>query len=91
MYQIITHSKVTGRDIPALSNDVWRTIEKHIERKLLVSPITFSKPLTNELKQLRSLRIGEYRVIFDIKDTVITILTIAHRRNCYDVAKERLH
>jgi mRNA interferase RelE/StbE len=91
MYQIIVHPKVIERDIPALSADIWRNIEKQIQRKLLFSPVSFSKPLTYELKQLRSLRIGDYRVIFDIKDTVITIIAISHRKNCYDIATERVH
>lgn len=41
------------------------------------------KALTGELKGLYRLQIGDYRVIFDMEDYVITIISILHRKDSY--------
>lgn len=49
--------------------------------------IELGKPLRNFLKNLRSLHVGDYRVIYTIKeeDKKIIIIKIGHRRNVYSV------
>ena len=44
------------------------------------------KPLTAVLAGLRSLRIGEYRAIYEIKNSelLILVIKIGHRKNAYD-------
>jgi mRNA interferase RelE/StbE len=44
------------------------------------------KPLTGNLTGLWSLRIGDYRTIYQIKhnELIILILKIGHRKNVYD-------
>ncbi|MDR0774278.1 MAG: type II toxin-antitoxin system mRNA interferase toxin, RelE/StbE family [Rickettsia sp.] len=44
----------------------------------------FGKPLKHSFKGCRSLRIGDYRVIYQIVDTAINILVIQHRKDCYN-------
>ena len=44
---------------------------------------TIGKPLVGPLKGKWSLRIGDYRVIYEIGKTVVVILTINHRREVY--------
>ncbi|MBI2483932.1 type II toxin-antitoxin system RelE/ParE family toxin [Candidatus Uhrbacteria bacterium] len=63
-------------------------VQKRIIRKLEFfceqeDPLEFCEPLASaELGSYR-FRIGDYRVIFDIIDTRIDILTIGHRRDIY--------
>lgn len=44
------------------------------------------KQLTGTLKGLRSLRIGDYRVIYkkEIENLIILILAVGHRKNIYN-------
>ena len=44
------------------------------------------KPLTAVLAGLRSLRIGDYRAIYEIKNSelLILVIKIGHRKNAYD-------
>lgn len=44
------------------------------------------KPLTGPLTGLWSLRIGDYRAIYQIKDKelLVLVLKISHRKNIYD-------
>lgn len=63
-------------------------IQDRIVKKLAffistVNPLDFAEPLTHhEIGQYR-FRIGDYRVIFDVEDDTIVILTLGHRREIY--------
>lgn len=46
-------------------------------------------PFTKDIKHLKNIdafgyRIGDYRIIFEIKGHIINILKIGHRKNIYD-------
>ncbi len=84
MYKIIYSNKVVENDIPKLSQPIKIKIKNTIELKLLIDPIKFGKPLRYSLKGCRSLRVGDYRIIYQIQDFKIYILVIQHRKNCYD-------
>ncbi len=60
-----------------------RRIKKSIEEKLTTHPEIFGKPLRFSLKGHRSLRVGDYRVIFRIDKAIVSILIIAHRSVVY--------
>lgn len=83
MYKLIYSDAVVDRDIPKLSAPVKSLIRSTIEKKLLTHPVKFGKPLRYSLKGCRSLRIGDYRVIYQIDGTSIKILVIEHRKCCY--------
>ena len=53
-------------DIPRLSHPAKLQIKRAIEDKLATKPEVFGKPLRRSLKGYRSLRVGDYRVIFRI-------------------------
>ena len=55
-----------------------------IIRRLEAEPF-IGKPLRGELKGKRSLRIGNYRIIYviDEKNRIITLLTIRPRKTAY--------
>ncbi|MDR0493851.1 MAG: type II toxin-antitoxin system RelE/ParE family toxin [Nitrososphaerota archaeon] len=42
------------------------------------------KALTGDLQGLRSFRVGNYRVIYQLLDYNITIIAIKHRKKVYD-------
>jgi mRNA interferase RelE/StbE len=77
---------VLKKDIPKLSVPVQKRIRDVLETRLCLNPLIHSKPLSQELTGLRSVRIGDYRVIFSIKeeDKTLDILAIGHRRSVYE-------
>lgn len=83
-YNIIYSDQVLHDDIPKLSTPIKSLIKNTIEKKLLVDPIKFGKPLRYNLKGCRSLRIGDYRVIYQIISMKINVLIIKHRKDCYN-------
>lgn len=76
---------VVREDIPQLSTVAKSRIKKAIETKLTAHPIEFGKPLRYSLKGARSLRVGDYRVIYKIEpQEMVLILKVGHRREVYE-------
>ena len=50
--------------------------------KILDNPYRF-KPLRYELKGFYRARFGKYRIIFEINDNTVFILSIEHRKKAY--------
>ena len=83
-YRIEYLKSVVAADIPRLTKVAQRRIKRAIETRLTSHPIEFGKPLRYSLKGARSLRVGDYRVIFTIeRDDVILIVKIGHRGEVY--------
>ena len=85
MYIIKYSDQVVYKDIPKLSMPIKSLIKSTIEKKLLSDPIKYGKPLRYNLKGCRSLRIGDYRVIYQVIENTINILVIQHRKDCYNI------
>lgn len=65
-----------GRIDPAARARIASRIDRLAENPYL------GNALKGDLRGLRRLRVGEYRVVYEIQDEALVIL-IAHRRNAY--------
>lgn len=72
-------------DIRGLQKSVKEKLRKAIEKKLMLNPIEFGKPLQYSLKGLRRLRVEDYRIIYQIdRDSkTVLIVKIGHRKEVY--------
>lgn len=87
-FDIVYHPLVVSNDIPQLSSKWKEKIKQSIEERLTTHPDLYGKPLRRTLKGYRKLRVGDYRVIFQIEKRMIKILIIQHRSVVYgDVSK----
>lgn len=86
MWRIQYADSVVKDDIPRLDHAAKQRIKKVIETKLTADPMRFGKPLRHSLHHLRSLRVGDYRVLYHIDHEAMTlsIASIGHRRDVYD-------
>lgn len=89
MFEITYHKKVID-DLVNISSSHKNTIRKAIEEKLETQPEFFGKPLQFSLFGLRSMRVGDYRVIFQLKKKEVFIVLIAHRSVVYKVVSTRV-
>lgn len=80
---IYYHPKVVSEDIPQLPKAISVRIKKAIEAKLATHPETFGAPLRGSLVPLWKLRVGDYRIVFDITDSKVYIHAIGHRKHIY--------
>ena len=84
------HAKIVTEDISRLSTADKQRIRTAIEQKIGSEPDVFGILLRRSLKGYRKLRVGDYRIIFQIKDAVIKILVIQHRSVIYKNTGKRL-
>ena len=86
MFNIVYLPEVVDKQIPKLTLPVGRKIKKAIEKKLMIDPVAYGKPLRFSLKGLRRLRVGNYRVIYKIDEgkEIVIIVRIAHRKEVYE-------
>ncbi len=72
-----------AKEISHFPKSDLKRIKKSIEDKLTTRPEVFGRPLRFSLKGHRSLRVGEYRVIYRIDKHEVKVLLIAHRSIVY--------
>ena len=89
MYEINYHKKIID-DISVISTPHKNAIKKAIEEKLINAPEIFGKPLQFSLTGLRSLRVGDYRIVFQLKKQEVFIVLIAHRSIVYTLVEKRI-
>lgn len=77
---------VVSNDLPALDHTAKQRIRKAVETKLALDPMHFGKPLRYSLFNFRSLRVGDYRVLYHIdhEHHLISISAIGHRSEIYE-------
>jgi mRNA interferase RelE/StbE len=84
-YRIEYLKSVVDEDIPKLTKPVRKQIKAAIEEKLTSHPIEFGKPLRYSLRGARRLRVGDWRVIYQIElPDVVLVVKNGHRREVYD-------
>lgn len=82
----IEYTESASKEILSLDGGIKKIIKKAIEEKLMTDPLKFGLPLRRNLISLFKLRVGNYRIIYQIKKTEVIILVIAvgHRRKVYE-------
>lgn len=87
---IVSYHEEIPQDIANVDN-FWREqIIIAIEHKLLTKPDVFGKPLRRSLKGCRTLRVGDYRIVFKIQGKYVYILSISHRSKNYQDIERRM-
>jgi len=75
------------KELNGLGKKVSRRILKYLFSRIATfeNPHRFGDPLRLNLTELWKYRIGDYRVICDIRDRILVVLVIriGHRRNVY--------
>lgn len=84
-FGVLYEESVIRKDLPGISVAAKKRIKAAIETKLMVGPDVFGKPLRRSLRGYRSLRVGDYRVIYRIEaeSRVVKIFVIQHRSVVY--------
>ena len=89
MFKIQYDARVLD-DLSSVSKIDKNKIKKAVEEKLTTSPEIFGKPLRHSLVGFRSLRVGDYRVVYIIKNRTVKIYLIAHRSVVYKIIEKRI-
>lgn len=94
MYKIIYHRFVLEKDVKNIAKYDANRIARAIHNKLTVAPDKFGKYLHGKLKGYLRLRVDNYRVVYEIKNSevIVFILKIGQRKDeiVYEEAIKRL-
>lgn len=89
-YQLLYHPSIRDEDIPSINAKLSERIRRAIEQRLLTEPSYYGQPLRHRLKGYWKLRVGDYRVIYQIVGLEVWVLAIGHRKEVYAVSPRRL-
>ena len=91
MYKVVIDTLVFEKDFKKIDKANQIRIIKTIRKKLTTKPKEFGRPLAGDLKGYWKLRIGEYRVIYEIKEekVLVYVIKIGYRRD-EDVYKKAI-
>lgn len=89
-FRIQYHPDVKSVDLPKIDTRTKSIIKRAIEQRLTTQPEIFGNPLRRTLKGYWKLRVGDYRIVFDISGETVRILAIIHRKDVYQKAEKRV-
>jgi mRNA interferase RelE/StbE len=91
MYTVLIDELVFKKDFRKIVKPDQQKIIKAIRKKLTRDPEGFGAPLRGDLKGLWKLRVGQYRVVYEIKkqEIVVYVVKVGFRRD-EEVYKEVL-
>ena len=93
MKWVVTYHKDVEKDLKSLGSFAAKRVLRAIDTKLTQAPLEFGDPLTGNLTALRKLRVGDYRVVYQVTNhqVVVYVLAVGPRRDkeVYDTAGKR--
>jgi len=89
-FTIIYHPDVKNIDLPKINRNVRLRIKKAIEERLMTEPAKYGKPLRKSLRGYWKLRVGDYRIVYRIKNKNVFIFGIIHRKEIYKDIDNRI-
>ncbi|MBU4224159.1 type II toxin-antitoxin system RelE/ParE family toxin [Patescibacteria group bacterium] len=73
-----------AREIEKLSPQIRERILKKLQfYSLQENPLTFAEKLKDQRFGEYRFRIGDYRILFDVKKNILLILKVGHRKEIY--------
>lgn len=88
-YSISYHSDVP-KDVERIPKNVRQIIARAIEERLSSDPVKFGEPLRRSLRGYRKLRVGDYRIIYEVKGRNVLVLLVGHRKDVYERTTGRI-
>lgn len=89
-YRIIFDKRVFEVDFKDINKDIQERIMTAIKNRLLQAPEQYGELLHKTLKKYWKLRIGDYRIVFNIVKNEINIFAIMHRKKIYSAIFKRI-
>ena len=84
----IEFDRDAARDLRKLGYEARRVVLKYLRERIgtAENPRRFGHALTGDLKGLWRYRVGDHRIVADIRDReiLVMVVTVGHRRDVYD-------
>ena len=82
-YRIVVDELVLKKDFRKIGLEDQRKIIRAIRQRLATRPKDYGEPLRGELKGFWKLRVGQFRVIYEIHEdqVIVSIIMVGFRRD----------
>lgn len=83
MCEVLIDELVFEEDFKEIDKIVQQKIIRSIRKKLTIEPERYGQPLKGDLKGLWKLRVGQYRVVYEVKKEkiLVYVIKVGFRRN----------
>ena len=88
-YEITYRTEALEEDLPKIPRNLQKRILTAIESRLTAEPARYGTRLRRSLSPLWKLRVGDYRVVYEISGRTVRIWVIGHRKRAYEAAERR--
>ncbi len=85
----IRYHEDVDRDLEEIPANLRTRLKTAIETRIAVEPRKVGEPLREELSGLRKLRVGDYRIVYEVESDRVTIWGIQHRKGVYPAMVRR--
>lgn len=89
-FELRYHPDVSSTDIPMLDGRLKTRIRTAIETRLVTAPHQYGEPLRKTLHGYWKLRVGDYRVVYQIVGDAVLVLALIHRKKVYGAVGGRV-
>jgi len=94
MSWIIHYHREVETDLLSVGPSAARRIMRALDQKLTTNPLQFGRPLCGSLANFRKLRVGDFRIVYQVSEAKVTVyvLAVGPRRDkeIYNAAVKRL-
>lgn len=87
-YRILYRPEVLTEDLSGLPRNLQRRIVRAIETRLGTDPVRYGTRLRRSVSPLWKLRVGDYRVVYELEARTVRIWLVAHRSTAYVEAEQ---
>ena len=76
-------------DLEDLPKKMQKRVLRAVEDRLVTEPAKYGVRLRRTLAGLWKLRVGDFRIVFEVKDAVVTIWAARNRKDVYEEVLRR--
>ena len=80
---------VVFEDLNEMLQNLRARILRAVEQRLTTAPMRYGVRLRQSPMGLWKLRVGDYRIVYEIKGSQVTVWAIRHRKHVYPVVERR--
>jgi len=86
---VVEFREVVWDDLETLPRNIRERILRAVELRLTTAPTHYGVKLRQALSNLWKLRVGDYRVVYEITGNHVTVWAVRHRKDVYAVVERR--
>ncbi len=88
-YEVELRPEVVAEDLVELPVNICVRMVRAVEKRLATEPTRYGVRLRQSLGGLWKIRVGDYRIVYEIEEERVTVWAIRHRKDVYKEAERR--